>query len=365
MVTLETSKLFRQLPAAELKQLAVAARELRFAPGHEIFKEGDPGDGVYVVRAGVVQISAVIATGERRVFSRVAPGDFFGEMSVLDRQPRSACALAEGEVDVLFLPRAEMVGLLTRSPELCMTLLQEISRRVREFNQQYLREVLQAERMAVLGRFASSIVHDLKNPLAIIGIAAEMACQQGATADARRTAQGRILRQIDRITSMVNDILEFTRGTPVAVALLPCNYAEFLGGLLEELRREVARKSVTIEHAPLPQVKVGLHPQRLTRVLYNLVFNAADMMPGAGKVTFRFGVTDQEVITEVADNGPGIAPEIADRLFEPFATYGKDKGTGLGLSICRRIIEEHGGKISSRNDPAGGAVFTFTLPRIP
>jgi two-component system sensor kinase FixL len=69
------------------------------------------------------------------------------------------------------------------------------------------------------------------------------------------------------------------------------------------------------------------------------------------------------VTTEVADTGGGIAPEIIDTLFEPFATYGKVKGTGLGLSISRRIIEDHGGRMWARNDPKGGAVFAFTLPR--
>ena len=129
MVTLEASKLFRHLPAGELKPLLASAQEIRFAAGREIFKEGDPGDGVYVVKSGLVVISALIGAGKRHSFSRVLPGDFFGEMAVLDHQPRSACAAAESETEVYFVPRERMVELLTHSAELCMTLLQEISRR--------------------------------------------------------------------------------------------------------------------------------------------------------------------------------------------------------------------------------------------
>src|SRR5262245_1384630 len=211
MVPLESSELFSQLPAVELKQLANVTRELAVPAGREIFKEGDPGDGVYIVKSGQVHISAVVGTGERRVYSKLAPGDFVGEMAVLDNQPRSACATAEIDSALYFIPREQMAVLLSHSPGLSMALLQAISRRLREFNHQYLREVLQAERMALIGRFASSIVHDLKNPLTIISIAAEVACQENSSIDARKTSLQRIGKQLERVTSMVNDILEFTR----------------------------------------------------------------------------------------------------------------------------------------------------------
>lgn len=364
MVTLQSSKLFGRLPAGELPSLLASAREMRFAPGQEIFKEGDPGDGVYVVKSGEVAISAVVGSGQRHAFSKVQPGDFFGEMAVLDNQPRSACASADGEVELHFVPREQMVALLTRSPELCITLLQEISRRIREFNQQYIRELLQAERMALVGRFASAIVHDLKNPLTIIGIGAELACLDTATSEERRTSGQRIARQIERITGMVNDILDFTRGTGTQSTLAPTHYPTFVQSLVEELRREVERKSVRIEfeNSP-PPFNLQLNPKRLSRVFYNLVLNAVDEMPDGGTIRLRFHVADHEVVTEVADSGRGIAPEILGTLFEPFATFGKAKGTGLGLSISQRIVEEHGGRIWAANPPGGGALFSFTLPR--
>lgn len=366
MVPLESSKLFSQLPAVELKQLKTVTRELPFPAGREVFKEGDPGDGVYVVKSGEIHISAVIGTGERRVFSKLAPGDFFGEMSVLDSQPRSACATAETDAVLFFIPREQMVELLTHSASLSMVLLQAISRRLREFNQQYIREVLQAERLALIGRFASSIVHDLKNPLTIIGLAAEMACQDGASTDARQASMDRINKQVDRITSMVNDILEFTRGSQGPVNLNPEDYGEYLRAIVEELQREVTNRGVTLRFEnPPPTVKLALNPPRLNRVFYNLILNAVDEMPGGGEVIVRTQVSDKEVLTEIADTGDGIAPEIIDRLFEAFATYGKTKGTGLGLSICQRIIQEHGGRIWAGNRKEGGALFSFTIPTLP
>ena len=82
----------------------------------------------------------------------------------------------------------------------------------------------------------------------------------------------------------------------------------------------------------------------------------------AAKFFCVFSANEKEVITEMEDTGPGIAPEIADRLFQPFATHGKAHGTGLGLSICKKIVEDHGGRIAVRNEPGHGAIFSFTLP---
>ena len=364
MVTLESSKLFSHLPPADVQSLSKVARQVHFAPGQQIFKEGDPGDGVYVVRTGLVQISATLEKGERHVFSHVVPGDVFGEMSVLDNQSRSACASAEEETSVYFVPREELVKLLQHSPELSLTLMQEISGRLREFNHQYIRKLLQAERMAVIGRFASSIVHDLKNPLTIIGLASELLCEHKTTEAAHNTARERIARQIERINSLVDDILEFTRGGAPKLQLAKVNYAAFVGPLMEEFKSEALLKSVTLEYENSPpEVRVALNPRRLSRVFYNLFGNAIDAMPAGGKIKLRFELHDREVTTEIEDTGTGIAPEVVDHLFDAFVTFGKARGTGLGLSITRKIIEDHGGKISARNQPGGGAIFSFTLPR--
>jgi signal transduction histidine kinase len=257
-----------------------------------------------------------------------------------------------------------MIALLTRSAGLSMKLLQAISRRLREFNQQYIREVLQAERLALIGRFASSIVHDLKNPLTIIGLAAEMACGASASPTARQDGMERIHKQVERITAMVNDILDYTRGRSGPAELNPEDYAAFAHDALVDLQREVATRGVELRwDQPLPSVKLALNPPRLTRVFYNLVFNAVDEMPRGGVITVSVEVGDREVVTRVADTGEGIAPEIIGQLFEPFATFGKARGTGLGLSICQRIVEEHGGRIWAANRSEGGAVFAFSLPR--
>lgn len=111
---------------------------------------------------------------------------------------------------------------------------------------------------------------------------------------------------------------------------------------------------------PLP---VWGHPAGLRQVLTNLIFNALDAMPDGGTVMIRGWTTDTEVYLSVRDTGLGMIREVQERIFQPFFTTKKDQGTGLGLSICKRVIEEHGGKIEVSSKPGVGSVFTVVVPK--
>lgn len=360
MTTLETIPLFRHLNRAELQALRLIVQERRFAAGQEIFREGSPGDGVYFVKSGLVEISA--GTDARRVFSRLGPGEIFGEMAVIELLPRSATASAAPATEVYFLPRGEMLTFIQHSPALAFALLQQVSHRLREFNHLHLREILEAERLAVIGKFARGIIHDLKNPLNIISLTAEVFASPSLTPEARAQLPGRIQRQVVRINDLVTDILGYTEGRRNADIRLN-DFRAFVQELAAELETDIAAKSIrlVLENEP-PTGLVPFDPRQLGRVFHNLVSNAKDFTDEGGAIFLRFKTGAGELLVEVEDTGPGIAPEIADKLFQPFATHGKDHGTGLGLSICKKIIADHGGKIFTRSEPGHGAIFGFTLP---
>ena len=364
MVPLESSPFFNTLPPDVRQQLLGAARTEQFFEGASVFREGDSGNGFYVIIEGEVAISAMINATERRVFSKLTAGDFFGEMAVLDDHPRSASATAESATTLAFVPRETMEALFRASPELALRFAQVIAARLRNFNQQHLREVLQVERLAVVGRFASAIVHDLKNPLMIINMASLLGNRDNASHDVRALAHERISMQVDRITHLLNDVLDYVRGHRVQPTLQKTDYATFIRQLVMNLEKDAELKSATLLCAnPPPAIPVALDASRLSRAFCNLAYNAMDAMPDGGRILLRFETSAREVITEIEDTGPGLPAEILGRLFEPFATHGKEHGTGLGLSIVKRIIEEHGGLITARNGSGGGAIFSFTLPR--
>jgi signal transduction histidine kinase len=363
VVTLEASRLFRQLNSADMAALRKVANERTFGAGQEIFKEGDAGDGVSVVKDGLVEISAGMGPRSRQVFSQVAPGEMFGEMAVIEDKPRSATALAKEETIVYFVSRDDLLALVEHSPSLALALLREVSHRLRQFDRQYLQEVLQAERLSVIGRFARSIVHDLKNPLNIIGLTAEIAGMSQSTPESRQQAVANIRQQVDRISEMIGEILDFTQGVSSNLVLPPMDYSVFVQEVVAELRSEAALRSVSVELENEPPDKyVIINPKRLRRVFHNLIHNATEAMQNGGKILLRFEATPKEVITEIEDTGPGIAAEMDGKLFEAFATCGKTHGTGLGLSICKRILDDHHGWISGRNEPGRGAIFAFGLP---
>jgi signal transduction histidine kinase len=365
MTDLGLAGLFRELDPKELQALRDIAEERVFPAGTRIFSENDPGDGVYVIQNGLVEIAHLMGDRTLCVFSKFGPGEIFGEMAVIEDRPRSATTTAVKETRVYFIPRVQMIALLRRSPALSLKLLQEVSRRLRDFNHQHLREIIEAERLSALGSFARSIVHDLKNPLTVIGMATEIMAAAKTAPERRQEAYERVRRQIAAITELVGDILDFTQSVPANKEFATVSYREFIRELVTELRLELELKGshLNLENEPSPGV-LRFDPRRIRRVILNLTGNAVEMMPEGGRVTIRFQQGGNEIITEIQDDGPGIAPEVAEKLFEPFVTVGKQHGTGLGLSICKRIIEDHGGRISAHNAPAPGrgAIFSFTLP---
>jgi signal transduction histidine kinase len=358
------ARFWEQLDPGEKSEIHRLARRLSYEPGTEIFHQGADGDGVYLIESGEVRICLHGSNDDEREINRLGPGDFFGEMAVLDDTPRSASAVAATAVTVQFFPRGEVLDLLDRMPGVAVALLRQISARFRDFSRQHLEEILKAERLALVGRFAGSIVHDIRNPLNLISVSAELACQQIVSPELRAIARARILKQVDRISSLIGEVLDFSRDEDSRLVLASVDFARLFQLFLEEFRPRLEHSGTELVlETPPPAVSLPADPNRLERVFHNLLNNACDAMPGGGKIFVRFRVTDKSLITEVEDTGPGIAEELKDRLFQPFATHGKAAGTGLGLSICKRIVTGHGGTIHARTEPGHGAIFVVELPR--
>lgn len=349
--------------ADELRALRSEKHARSFRAGEVIFSAGDPGDGFYVVESGQVRIFARVGQDEQRLLATIGEGDFFGEMAVVDAEPRSASAVAEKPTRAYFLTRDTLLDLLREKPQLALDLVREFSIRMRALNQKYVDEIIQAERLAVIGRFAGTIVHDFKNPLTIIGLAAELACSDETSSPMRQQAQTKIARQVERMTNMLQELIEFTRPSGQQPNLKTVDFARYMNPLADEIRQEIADRGVKlVMENPAPNVQVRIEPKRLSRLFYNLLNNAVEEMPGGGKIFLRFTPAKSELRIDVQDTGHGIAPEIAASLFKPFATHGKKHGTGLGLTICKKIVEDHGGTISAASERGKGATFTFTLP---
>jgi signal transduction histidine kinase len=229
-------------------------------------------------------------------------------------------------------------------------------------------------RLVAIGRMTSSLVHDLRNPLTLLkgyaDLAYRMALRSGDTVISGELAQ--VQAASDRLRRMTEEILDFARGGTPRLQLEPVPARRFLDRALTPLAADLEERGIAAEvHLKLDdELRITLDQDRMQRVLENLLKNAREAvytLPGERRVFVRAWVEEEDALAiRVADNGPGIAGELADHLFEPFATTGKRQGTGLGLVTVRNLVKAHGGEIRVETaSPEGGAAFTVTLPLIP
>lgn len=218
------------------------------------------------------------------------------------------------------------------------------------------------EKMATIGDMAAGIVHDLKNPVAIMKGCVEMADDDSIGRSQRREYLEIIAHEGDRMLSLVQDLLDFSQGS-VSIR------KQMIGGgpYLERVRRAIApnfqTKGIELIVSGAPEFSVNVDPDRFLRVIMNIAGNAADVLCAGGR--FEIGLEDCHERSRfiLRDNGPGIPEAIHDSLFEPFVTSGKSHGTGLGMAIARSIVQAHGGRISFETQAGQGTTFTIELPR--
>ena len=218
----------------------------------------------------------------------------------------------------------------------------------------------QLMRQATVGALTSSLLHDL---------ASTMQTLSGALADITAFAGGdstELSDAVEEANSAGNEAVElfvqmrkFIRDGEVQLRPVPIRR---LMDRVNRLAGAYVREKATLRVAVLPEVDVHVAESLFLQVLVNVLRNAAHASPAGGTIDVKFHVTDTDVMFQIVDDGPGVASEIADTMFEPFAST-THEGTGLGLAISAYVMQMCGGRISYRKDPERGACFSVTLPR--
>jgi CRP-like cAMP-binding protein len=236
---LKETKLFSGLLAAQLQALEQTAQLKAYRSGDRIFEEGQPGDGVYIIVKGRVAISTLIGQNRSFVLARLDPGDFFGEAAALIDQPRSTTAIAEEDTEVYLVSQHDLLALLGRWPGLTLALLRELNERIRDLDRRCLREMVQVELLTLIGRLAESIIQELKAPLAIIGDSAETVARNDSTRQTRDEARDRILAQVERMNTLVSQLLVLSQGASSTAVLDNADCAELVKSLIVAMRADL------------------------------------------------------------------------------------------------------------------------------
>jgi len=291
--------------------------------------------------------------GQTRQVEFVSNKYLVGDKQVLQCNIRDITDRKKGEND---LKEAN------QSLELALKKLQEKSEELASTTQQ----LWQASKLATMGELAASVAHELNNPLATVALRAEAALEDMPDEDPKRHALEVISQEVERMASLVSNLLLFSRRSHRLLSTLDLreeliNSLDFIQYHLRSHKIEVVQ-DFSID---LPTVQADR--QQLRQVFLNLITNAGDAMPEGGTLTVRSraGVMagHTAVIVEFADTGVGVQTGDLPKLWEPFfTTKPEGKGTGLGLAICRRTVEEHRGTIEIETGPGKGTTVRITLP---
>lgn len=217
-------------------------------------------------------------------------------------------------------------------------------------------ELVRQERIFTIGRLATSIVHDLRNPLAAIYGGAEMLVDSDLPLESVKRLAGNMYRSSRQIQELLQDLVDVSRGKSPSLEI--CRLADVVDAACNSLPHDKV-----VIHQEIPgDIEIPLERARMERVFSNLLGNAVEAMPGGGEIHIRANRGGNSVVVEVEDTGPGISEQIQPRLFEPFASAGKKNGLGLGLALSRQTVQAHGGEIWADAKPAPGARFILRLP---
>jgi len=230
-------------------------------------------------------------------------------------------------------------------------------------------EILRMDRLISLGKLASGIAHEIRNPLAGIKTTAQALGEEMSGDDPKREYLNRITKEIDRLNELLKTFFSFAK--PQSLHLVPCHIREIINAIIPFLIKEIADKGIRFIEAYHPRLpRINIDKIQMHQVFLNLFLNAIQAMPDGGELRIEAntavlpspGSPGQNFVKiVVSDSGKGIPPHILPKVFDPFFTT-KPRGIGLGLSITYQIIKKHGGTIKVESEWEKGASFVIHLP---
>jgi C4-dicarboxylate-specific signal transduction histidine kinase len=339
---------------ADFEVWAGAAGLLReFKTGEVIFKQGDPGHELFIIKSGKVEICI-----GNHVLDTLSAGNIFGEMALIDSAPRNATAVAITDATLIAVSQKQF---MRSTSNLAFSIMRDMSQRLRK-------RARETELMNI-DAITASIVHEIKQPLTAIS-ANSVAARRflGRTPPDVQEARGCLIRIVDgvRQTTEVLDAIRslFQRADHFRERI---DINEITLEVLKPMSAQLKDHQIII-HSELNTraVLVDGNRRQLQEVILNLVRNAVEAMNDTTdrnrvlriKTEHRGGVA---IALSVQDSGPGIEPKKLESIFEAFVTT-KSRGMGLGLAISRMIVEQHGGQLTASSDGKNGALFQFVLP---
>jgi signal transduction histidine kinase len=390
---------FSRLSDQGLQKLISMGETISLRKNQVVYQEGDESESMFVILDGRVRIYKIDDRGRDLELATLAAGDFFGELALLDSQPRSATVVCLTACEFFVINQIAFMGLLLHSrARIIYSVFADLTGKIRETTEAYFKEELakralraeiEIERHRSLAQMVAGVAHELNTPLGIANTAVDMIANRLSRAEVRTLfshdkksqvvlddmleAANLTTRNLARAHTLVQNFKKISVNQitdNLETVNLPQTIAETVE--LFKIQARQAKLEIEIENtlADANQVWVG-YPGYLTQVLLNLLSNIEryayqDDLGGRVAIVITAKAMDQTFILTVSDFGQGIAPENLSQVFVPFFTTGRGKGgAGLGLAIVHNLVTEAlKGSIAVESKRNKGTTFTLTFPQV-
>lgn len=356
------NRLFAGVDAEVIERITPKISVIKKKPGEVIFREGQPGDSLYLVAKGRIKIAKAADGANPEILDFVSPGNFFGATSLLAGEPHSTTATAVESAVIGEVGEETFQEILELSPaRLHMNFLRAVTSRIRSANAHFMCETLRAERLRVAGALANAMIHDLKNPVCIARCCSDLIATESANGHLRELS-AMLTDTVNGILGMTLDLLDYTRGS-ISVNKRPVS----IWRLLDELNRQslhlLPSKDIEFIKHIRYQGNIDIDLSRFARAFGIVIENSIQAMGRGGALTFTADLIEDQVAVRISDTGSGILPEVLSTLFEPFERHDGVRMRGVGLAVAKSIIDAHGGRISIRSVVGKGTTVDIRLPK--
>jgi len=373
-------EVFPGLTDSWLSYLTHALRSRHVPAGAVICREGEPGDAFYIIESGLVEVSKRLDDESSRILARQGPGEFFGELALVQEVPRSATVTAMEDTTLLEISKADFNQYLNHNLAMAAAIMRAMAARLRDNDQRAIAELRRkntelAQAYADLQRevqrrseFLTTVSHELITPLTSVkGYMYLLKAGRLKGADLDRGVET-LTRNFDVIVRLLNNILFLQEIEPIVPQMEMVN----LETIVREVVAQLAPKAKQVGLRILTEIEAGLPRLRgdedsLTQAIGALLENAIKFSPNGGDIFVKTRREGPHAVISVTDPGMGIEPDVIDHIFDRFHILDSKGdhlfgGIGLGLPLVRAVVQHHDGTIRLESQPGKGSTFTIQLP---
>ncbi len=374
---------FKSLADKEINEIEKICHQKEYRPGEVIFQENDPPDNFYIVVEGAVEVWKNYFSQPKDLLAVHGPGNFFGEMALIDDLPRSATVVTKEPTKLLFIAKKDFDIIISQNVSVAYSIMMSISQIIRNSNESFVAnlhkrnlelektnrelketqdELLKAERLSTVGKFSSMIIHDLKNPISIIKSYAEMIPMNLDDQEKTKKCASNIAREAERLAHLAGELLDFSRGD------LRLNYSvvsveNLVMLVMNSISVKTDKKGINVKTDIKFKGAIVIDFERIQRVLINILDNACKAMSKNGNLYIGIKEENEKICFNIKDDGEGMPESVMARMFEPFYSSSAQGGTGLGMLVVQNIIEAHKGTLDIRSKPGEGTEVSIYLPK--